>query len=325
METMQPYEQLETDFGKWAGVDNVVACSSGTAALHLALEALQLPPGSEVIVPDFCMIAVPRAVVMAGLVPAFVDCNDRLLLDSESLGMATVEPYQATVCVHIYGRREDMDWIHSVTTSHHAVIEDLAESHGINPHESTDAACWSFYKNKHIGGEEGGAVAFRDKRHADHARQLRSLGFTDKHDFHHIPRGHNYRLSNANASLILASLHLYRPNLMARRWIESCYEAECPVPWRMPRRDAPWVYDIRIPGLTGDRQDAIVAALNAAGIAARHAFKPMSEQLEFKACRVVGNGNAARLAREIIYLPLTPGQVTEEDVKRSFQIIHGAL
>lgn len=84
---MQPFELLEREFADWNGLDpaGMVACASGSAALHLALEAMRLPPGSEVITSDFNMVAVPRAIVMAGLVPVFVDCDERLLMDMELL------------------------------------------------------------------------------------------------------------------------------------------------------------------------------------------------------------------------------------------------
>lgn len=84
---MEAYESLEQEFAQWQGLDprGMVACSSGTAALHLALEALQLPQGSQVIVPDYSMIACPRAVVLADLRPVFVDCDEQLLMDLKKL------------------------------------------------------------------------------------------------------------------------------------------------------------------------------------------------------------------------------------------------
>lgn len=80
---MESYQQLELQWAEFNDLDpaGMVVCASGTAALHLALESLQLPPGSEVITGDFNMIAVPRAIAMAGLTPVFVDCDERLLMD----------------------------------------------------------------------------------------------------------------------------------------------------------------------------------------------------------------------------------------------------
>ena len=325
----QPYEQLERDFGRWAGVENVVACSSGTAALHLALEALRLPPGSEVIVPDYGMIACPRAVTLAGLLPVFVDCGDDLLMDLSDMEdfLAATQDNElpaAIILVHVYGRTIDWKRFHQIVSRQapgRLIIEDMAEAHGAKINRRTDAAAWSFYKNKIVAGEEGGAVAFRDPKHAAHARELRTLGFTERHDFIHTPRGHNYRMSNAHATLILDSLKNVEASVGTRRINEAEYDAVCPQEWHMPPRQAPWVYDIRIPGMSHETQRLIVTNLNAAGIAARHGFRPMSEQPEYKDCRVVGSRNASRIACEVFYLPLLPAA----DSDLAFSIIRKSI
>lgn len=294
----------------------MVACSSGTAALHLALESLKLPQGSLVLVPDYTMVACARAVVMAGLVPVFVDCGDDLLMDME-----VIEDYyrwrlspgqgSGTVCaamaVHVYGRRCNMTMLGEWASRQGGpvwLVEDLAEAHGVFPHRLTDAACWSFYKNKIIAGEEGGAVSFRSKDKADLARRLRSLGFTETHDFQHVPRGHNYRMADCLAEKVLNGLAVSGGAISARRIYEARYDAVCPPEWKRPGRNAPWVYDVRIPGLTYAKQLEVVQVLNRRGIEARCGFRPMSEQEEFEDCLVVGRGNAAKIAPEVFYLPL---------------------
>ena len=328
---MQEFERFEVEFANWIGhpAQSMVACASGSAALHLALEALRLPSGSEVICPDYTMVACPRAIVMAGLVPVFVDCGDDLLMDVLLPEYITHPGLRAVLAVHIYGRRCNMGRLLDLTSIKGQralyVIEDMAELHGIQPHKDTDAACWSFYRNKCVAGEEGGAVAFLAPRHAYLARQLRSLGFTDAHDYNHVPRGHNYRMSNAHAQLIRRSLAEVEGNIRQRRMIEGWYYRHCPDEWRMPARDAVWVYDLRIKGMDKSTQDHVVATLKANGIAARHGFRPMSQQEEFRSCRVIGNGNAARLASSILYLPVQPGITTEEQAKSSFDLIRKSL
>lgn len=324
---MYPHEELEVQFGRWAEVENVVACSSGTAALHLALESLGLPPGSKVIVPDFSMIACARAVVLAGMVPVFVDCTDRLLLDLDETDRAlSVTGARAILPVHIYGRRIEMDQLHDLAFKYGAwVVEDLAEAHGVPPHPSTTAACWSFYRNKIVAGEEGGAVAFLDPERAEAAKRMRCLGFTDSHDFNHEPRGHNYRLADSLASIILSSLERADANLVERRRIEDLCDKHCPDEWRMPFRDAPWVYDIRVRGMTEDRQTRVLNSLWKRGIAARYGFKPMSVQAEFRGNQPFGKGRATKAAREVIYLPVLPGETTEERVIESIDIIRRTL
>lgn len=322
---MQAFEQLEQSFAAWAGVENPVACANGTAALHLALEALRLPLGSEVLVPEFTMVACARAVVLAGLKPVFVDCGEDLLLNVELIGERITPKTRAILPVHVYGRRCDVDavmwWAH---TNHLQVVEDLAEAHGIHPHSETDAACWSFYQNKIIAGEEGGLVSFRDPEKAALAKMLRCQGFAEQHDFLHVPRGHNYRLSNANANLVLNSLRMADENLISRKWVEAWYDECVPEEYHQPSRLVPWVYDIRVRGMQSKQQNEIVRKLNAAGVAVRHGFKPMSEQPEFMESREATTLRAFHLSQEVLYFPISPG-LTKLDVRRHVDLFLEAI
>lgn len=334
IEGLRPHELLEHELKSWkgSGGGHIVACSSGTAALHLALESLHLQRGSKVLVPDYTMIACARAVSLAGLVPVFLDCKEDLLMDpdliEEALTYGTKSDggrhltISAVMPVHVYGRSCNMPAIIDVAKKYDLkVIEDLAEAHGVAPHPETDAACWSFYKNKIVAGYEGGAIAFRGKGPSLSAMCLRSMGFTAVHDYSHIPRGHNYRMSDIHASVILASLVRYEERVQARRSVEMAWDSLCPDEWKMPRRDAPWVYDIRVPYLSGDSQTRIVQRLRSEGIEARHGFKPMSEQPEYEFCRRVftGDWRAGRLSREVLYLPLEPLPATK--MRRAFAVI----
>lgn len=301
------HERLEEEF-PWGW--NNAACSSGTAALHLALEALELPLGSVVAVPDYTMVACARAVALAGHVPLFVGCDSALLMDLSALAGAS---FDAVLAVHVYGRRLDMGSLHAAARGA-PVVEDMAELHGFKPHAASAAACWSFYKNKVVAGEEGGLVAFRDPALAKRAKQLRCLGFTEAHDFHHVPRGCNYRLADCLAEKVLTSLGEYEANVNRRRDVEAAYDLECPKSWRMPPRQSPWVYDVKIPGLTARKQDAAVRSVPGA----RHGFKPMSLQKEFRRYPRVGRKAAAE---DILYLPLQP----EVDAEVAFKSIAESL
>jgi dTDP-4-amino-4,6-dideoxygalactose transaminase len=209
----------------------------------------------------------------------------------------------------------------------------LAEAHGVAPHPDTEAACWSFYRNKIVCGEEGGAASFnRDVANlAALARRLRCHGFTEEHDFWHSPGGHNYRLANSLAAIIIDSLRSSRPRLEARRRAEAAYDRLCPDAWRMPPRDAPWVYDLRVPGMTRARQDRVVRSLNEAGVGARHGFKPLSQQPEYRPLRRGTGPVADRASGEVIYLPINPGgspglpATTDERVETAFDVLRAAL
>lgn len=299
---------LERELANWCGMDHVVACSSGTAALHLALESMLFSGGSEIIIPEFTMIACPRAAIMAGLRPVFVDCKDDLTIDEDRILDKIGPKTKAIMPVHIYGRRCNMPVIAQIAEDYNLrIIEDLAEAHGIAPHPQTDAACWSFYRNKIIAGEEGGAVAFSNEHRAKLATSLRSLGMTEAHDFLHNPRGNNYRMSNVHALLILKSLKRFRENQEQRRRIEGWYDSRIPDKFKMPRRSVVWMYDIR----RVSDPTAAVHHLNQNGISARTAFKPMSMQTEF-----IGSYdqlNAFRMSKQILYLPVSP-DMSEDSV-----------
>lgn len=323
--------QLEAEWGAWMGFppECVVGCASGTAALHLALEALQMPLG-EVITCDFNMVAVPRAIVMAGHKPTFVDCGDDLLMSFSDLrpgpGGAKNRRSRAIVAVHAYGRVVDMARLHELAEPRFLdVVEDLAEAHGVKPHPQTDAACWSLYRNKEVNSHEGGVVAFRDAAHAALARRLRCLGFDDEHTYAHCPRGVNARLADPLAERAVESLRQFHNNRCLRREAEAMYDRHCPRGWRMPPREACWFYDVRVPRLKRPGMLAAVKALRDAGIEARPSFLPMSQQEEFRACPRLGGGNAARASDEVLLLPLAPGTVTAGSARLAFEVIERSV
>ena len=309
---MEAYELLEKKFASEIGCENTVAVSSGTAALHLAFEVLRwshnLDRQSRVAVPDYTMVACPRAVTMAGLQPYFYDCGGDL-----NMVLPKHADVNAIMAVHIYGKRcEDVsEWVKTDIP----VIEDMAELHCYSPNPYSFAACWSFYKNKVIHGEEGGMISFRHPQHAKRARMLRSLGFTDKHDYSHVPRGVNARMSNTHAELVLKSLTKLDDNL-DRRWkLYRAYNVAGLRDYLLTNLTSPWVYPLLVPGMTYEQQTEIVNVLNDKGVAARHGFKPMSSQTEYNWPRLAAaNKNAYELAPQVMYLPLTE-TLTEAEVK----------
>jgi dTDP-4-amino-4,6-dideoxygalactose transaminase len=327
--TVEAHRRLEEAFARFAGTtpDRVVAANSGGSALHVAFEALGLPLGSEVACCDFNMVAVPRGIALAGHTPVLVDCRDDLLIDPDLLDEACAKGegrVRAIAVTHVYGRVAAMGEVHALARKYApcAVLEDLAEAHGTAPHPDTDASVWSLFRNKHLTtSEEGGLAAFLDPAHAAVARELRCLGFGPDHDYTHRPRGISARLANSLAEKALASLADYAGNLLERRLAERWYDRECPEAWRMPPRACPWVYDLRLPGLTRAGQKEAVKALCAEGIQARMSFAPMHLQEEFRGCRRVSGRVAEKASQEVFYLPLTPGEVTERSARRAFEVI----
>lgn len=301
----QAFEQLEKEFGEFIGNPNTVAVASGTAALHIACEVARTMITDDVTgkvqpriaIPEYTMVACPRAARMADMQPVFVDCLDNLQMNTDLIP----DNVDAIMAVHIYGNLCDINKIHS---KQRIVIEDMAEVHGAIPHPETFAACWSFYKNKTIHGEEGGMIAFRDSHQASYAKKLRTLGFDQHHDYFHVPRGVNARMSNAHAELILPSLRNYYQSNEDRLCKVTRYDRWTPTEWQMPTRNFPWVYPLRIKGMKPNQQREMVLRLNIRDIAARQGFKSMGMQQEFHHEPPYEITNTMRLQSEILYLPL---------------------
>jgi perosamine synthetase len=331
----EPYQVLEGAIQEWGGLPHAAVCNTGTAALHLAFESLRLPPGSAVLVPTFAFVACARAVTLAGLTPVFIDCGDDLNIDlclaEGLLAQGGINPPpSALLLVNTYGRLCDLEKAHFLARKYHLrTVEDCAESHGsVYPPSCSavledrfpDARTWSFYRNKIVCGEEGGAVAFHSPRLADRARSLRSQGYAPGGRWEHEPRGMNYRLTNAQANLILSSLQNVNHNLYLRGRVENAYNTHCPDLWRMPKRDVPWVYDIRIPHLSSHLQTSLLLNLKCEGIEARPGFKPLHTQREYEGHRRNLWGLAERASREVVYLPCGP-EVSEESCRKAFEVI----
>ena len=316
----QAFEQLEKEFGEFIGNPNTVAVASGTAALHIACEVARAKITDDVTgevrpsiaVPEYTMVACARAAAMADLDIHFVDCNDDLQMNMDLVP----DQMHIVMAVHIYGN------VCNVYEAHRKpygplVIEDMAEVHGAEPHPNSFAACWSFYKNKTIHGEEGGMIAFKNPQNVRLAKQLRTLGFDDNHDYFHVPRGVNARMSNAHAELILPSLRNFKQNKKHKHYLANTYDNCVPKRWFKPVCIYPWIYPLRIKGMDRFQQRELVLRLNEKGIAARQGFKSMKLQAEFEPLR--GNPflqtNAMKLQHEIIYLPLSE-TMTRDDVAR---------
>lgn len=300
----QTYELLEEEYARYIGTDYAVSCNSGTAALHLALKAIGIGPGDEVIIPEYTMIACAFAVSYCGAKPVFVDCDDDLLINIKKLQKKITTSTKAIMPVHIYGRVCDMDAIMKIAKQYNLrVIEDCCEAQGAlwkgKMVGSFDIGVFSFFINKIIPAEEGGIITTNDQKVAERARYLKNMAFDPDHLYLHNEIGFNYRMSNAQAGYALGNLQQVNILQQKRIQVQNWYEKYINPKLKMPERSVVWVYDIK-----SKKKDKIIKLLNEKGISARHGFKPMSMQPCY--LRPFKNLNAYRLSEEICYLPVNP-------------------
>jgi perosamine synthetase len=265
---MDSYLELEKQYAKFVGSNYAVSCNSGTAALHLALKAIGIKEGDEVIVPEFTMIACAYAVSYCGATPVFVDCGDDLNIDCSLIEEKITPKTQAIMPVHIYGRLCDMDAIMDIARRHGlSVIEDACEAQGAVYKSKADITCYSFYENKIIHAEEGGICTTDNPSYAKRMNYLKNMAFGEKHNYIHDEIGFNYRMPNSQAKLALESLHNYPKEKERRRKLVEQYDIDF---GEKTVQDADWVYPI----LANDKKKYWIRDINNT----REFFKPMSQQ-----------------------------------------------
>lgn len=244
-------KEFEEKFSAYCGVKHGVACSNGTVALHLAIEALGIGKGDEVIIPTFTMAASCNAVIYAGAKPVLIDSE----LNTWNMDISTIEAKitpktKAIMVVHTYGHPVDMDKISEIAKKHGLfVIEDAAEAHGAEykgrkAGSLSDVACFSFYANKIITTGEGGMVVTDNDHIAEEMRKLRNH-FFGKPRFLHNKVGFNYRLTNVQAAMGLAQLEKIDELVDARRKNAKLYtQLLSDIPGIVMPKEEPWAKNV---------------------------------------------------------------------------------
>lgn len=225
--------KFEENFAKYLGVKYGIACSNGTAALHLALESLKITSGDEVIVPTLSFVATANAVTFTGAKPVFVDSNPTYwCIDPESLEKSVGKSTKAIIPVHLYGHPCDMEKIMGLASEKGIyVIEDAAESHGSVCHGKKtgafgDVSCFSFYGNKIITTGEGGMCLTNSEELAEKMRLLRDHGMRPEKKYWHEFVAFNYRMTNLQAALGVAQLKKINQFITNKRRIANWYREE---------------------------------------------------------------------------------------------------
>jgi dTDP-4-amino-4,6-dideoxygalactose transaminase len=216
-------KKLERNFAEFLGVKHAIAVSSGTAAIHLALRALNIEPEDEVLVPSLTFVASSNAILYVGAKPVFVDITSLfdLNLSADDLENKITPKTKAIMVVHYGGYLADMDRIKKIAKKHDLfVIEDTAHAIGAKFRSKMaggigDIGCFSFFSNKNMTTGEGGMIATHQDKYAEKIRLLRSHGMTsmtwDRHKGHAYSYdvtelGYNYRMTEMNAALGIEQL-----------------------------------------------------------------------------------------------------------------------
>ncbi len=203
-------EGLESEFAMYCGVSHGIAVTSGTTALHLAVAALDLTPGDEVLISSSTNVATALAVIHNNLTPVPIDSeSDSWNLDLEILEKSITSRTRAIIPVHLFGRPIQMEILMRIANKHNLiVIEDCAESHGATVNGKMTGSfgqmgCFSFYANKIITTGEGGMIVTDDDGLAKKLRKLRNLGFGEPRFVHDVA-GFNFRMTGYQAALGLS-------------------------------------------------------------------------------------------------------------------------
>jgi len=292
-------EEFEREFASYIGLPHAAAVSSGTAGLHLAILALGIGTGDEVILPSFTFIAAANAIRYVGAVPVFVDIDPVTLnMDPECVEKAVTSRTQAIMVVHTFGLPADLDALLEIASRHDLrVIEDACEAIGAEYKGRKvgtfgDAGVFAFYPNKQITTGEGGMVVTPHEDVTTTIRSLRNQGRTSTGDwFEHLEVGYNYRISEINCALGLSQLRRIGSILDARREVAveyrrrlGDYSAFILPPISLPGCSISWfVYVIRLNvNFSSTQRDALRNYLIERGIGCGRYFAPVHLQPAYR-------------------------------------------
>jgi perosamine synthetase len=261
----------------------------------LALEALGIGPGDEVIIPAFTLIVSANVVCMTGATPVLVDVRpDTWCIDPDLIEAKITLRTKAIMAVHMYGHPCDMDAILAIARRRGLfVVEDAAQAHGAKYRDRVvggigDAGCFSFYANKIITTGEGGMVVTSDPAIAERACLLRNQAFGEERFVHHHV-GFNYRMTNIQAAIGLAQCERFWEKIDRKREIAALYDdllADQPSAQRPARAvgcdPVYWMYGILLTAPFGHNKSEVRERLAVDGIETRSFFIPMNRQPVFQ-------------------------------------------
>jgi dTDP-4-amino-4,6-dideoxygalactose transaminase len=328
-------ESFEDAFADFCGGAHAVGVASGTDALILALKALGIGPGDEVITVSHTAVATVAAILAAGATPALIDVDEATMtLNPTAIDSAVTRRTKAVIAVHLYGHAADLDAILPRARRHGlAIIEDCAQAVGARHRGRRlgsigDVGCFSFYPTKNLGAiGDGGLIVTSNARIAARLRRLRQYGWEDsKRQTHET--GLNSRLDPLQAAILRAKLpHLDTDNArraeIARRYDRGL--AGLPITIPKVRSGAEHVYHLYVVACA--QRDRLMAHLATRGIGcAVHYPLPVHRQQGYAERAILPQGGlpvTERLCRKILSLPMYP-ELNDADVDRVIALIRSA-
>lgn len=322
---------LERAFAEHLGVSEAIAVSSGTTAIDLTIEALDIQPGDECIVPAFTIISTVNAIARRGARIQLVDAeSNSWCMDVDNIRSVISQYTKLVMPVHIYGLPVDMEPILTLQKSYgYTILEDSAEALGVSYYGKKcgalgDISIFSLYANKLITAGEGGIVATSDVVIADKLRGLRNLNFSKSERFVNYELGYAARLNNLGATLALSQLReieelLVIKSALAKRYLEGLDGH----PWFEFQATSTnysenkyWVFGIVLKSIAPYSAKAFQALLLSRGIESRRFFcplhlQPLAHKFDF-ALDPRGMKNSELLWERGVYLPFGTGILVDE-------------
>lgn len=339
--------KLEGQMAEFLHTENVAACQSGTAALHLSLVEAGVVPGDVVLVPPLTFIAAVNPVKYQFATPVFIDCDDSFCMDPVKLRKFLANecqqtengvtykgaPVKAVIVVHVFGNLADMAEILAIAKQYHLiVIEDATEALGTYYTEGPltgkyagtigDFGAFSFNGNKIITTGGGGAVTANDPARVDHIRFLSTQAKNDPHYYIHDEVGYNYRMTNLQAALGVAQMEEL-PEFIQRK--QKNYDKYCAlfegftlgkmIPFREGTSSNKWFYSLCIDKekVTASMRD-IITALEGRGVQTRAIWGLINEQIPYLKEDAYELEKAPYYAERILNIPSST-QITEEEIE----------
>lgn len=312
--------EFEESFADFVGVEHGVACCNGTAALDLAMTAIELEPGDEVIMPAHTIISCPLSVIKNGGKPVLVDVDpDSWQMSVSAVAEAITPDTKAILPVHIFGHPTEMRPLQELAAEHDLyIVEDAAEAHGAKYRGERVGSIghigvFSFYANKIITTGEGGMVVTDNNHLADRARRARNLFFQSGQRYVHNELGYNYRMTNLQAAVGVAQMDRIEEFINRKKWQRQEYIGRLDtIDSIRHQKVQPWAEHVNwMFGLVLDDEvhfDAFEWAdrLAAANVQTRPFFWPIHEQPVFDNMGLFEGERypvAERVARRGLYLP----------------------